>query len=240
VTDQAPLVPPTFPWVLGLDLGQAADFTALTMIDPTGDPAAPVYDARHVERIALNTSYPAIVAYVGGVVAHLRGAHPRRPVQVAIDFTGVGRPVADLFVAAQPDATLTLVTITGADSVTRGERGDWRVPKRDLASVVQIMLQSSRLRFPAGLPIAETLKGELVGFRAKTKLNGHQTFEAGDDWRAGTHDDLVLSLAVGLWAAERFAPPPSVPPVAIFHQSRWVRPGQSSPLPGFGGRDRFR
>ncbi len=216
-----PATPACGVWVLGLDLGQAQDFTALSLIEPTGEPTAPTYDVRRIERLALNTPYPAIVSYTCEVVAALGTIAPKRPIHLALDFTGCGRPVADMFAVAADkgklDAKLVFITITGADAVTQGESGDWRVPKRDLASIIQILLQSSRLRFAQGLPIAETLKQELTGFRAKTKLNGHQTFEAGDDWRSAPHDDLVLSLACGLWRAERLIRnrPPSVVPVGI-------------------------
>jgi hypothetical protein len=62
-----------------------------------------------------------------------------------VDATGVGAPVVDLLRAAGIGERLVAVTITGSDDVTRGPGGDWRVPKRDLVTGLQVMLQSGEL-----------------------------------------------------------------------------------------------
>ena len=54
---------------------------------------APIFQIGHLERLPLGTPYPAIVAHVGQILAKLPG-HP----ELLIDFTGVGRPVFDMFV----------------------------------------------------------------------------------------------------------------------------------------------
>src|SRR5687768_2316723 len=68
-------LPPTPPrYLTGLDLGQSADFTALvvaeqaTATDDRGQ-LVPTYAVRHLERFALGTSYPAIVASVKALFA---------------------------------------------------------------------------------------------------------------------------------------------------------------------------
>jgi hypothetical protein len=76
------------------------------------------------------------------------------------------------------------------------------VPKRDLASVVQVLLQSSRLRIGEGLAHARTLTEELVNFRVKITLAGHDSYGTGAEWREGNHDDLVLALALACWRGE--------------------------------------
>jgi hypothetical protein len=53
--------------------------------------------------------------------------------------------VVDLLRAAGIGERLVAVTITGSDDVTRGPGGDWRVPKRDLVTGLQVMLQSGEL-----------------------------------------------------------------------------------------------
>ncbi len=45
----------------------------------------------------------------------------------------------------------TSITITGGDTVTR-DRGNYRVPKRDLFGVMQMLLQSERLKVAEGFP----------------------------------------------------------------------------------------
>ena len=101
-------------------------------------------------------------------------------------------------------ARLVPIQITGGNQVTRD--GDiWNVPKRDLAGVVQVALQSGRLKIAANLPDAQVLVAELQNFRVKISLAGHDSYGAGagEEWRVGAHDDLVLAVAIALWAAQR-------------------------------------
>ena len=48
-----------------------------------------------------------------------------------------------------------------------GARAEWRVPERDLASVVQALLRSERLWIADALTLARTLTEELTSFRVK-------------------------------------------------------------------------
>lgn len=203
-------------YIVGMDLGQANDFTSLIVVR-SSDGADPIYTAGHIERVPLATRYPAIVAHVKHVIAALRqpvGAEvvrivggvdaPKPDVALIVDYTGVGRPVADMLLDARLDCTLILVTITGGDTALCADSGEWRVPKRDLASVVQRLPQEGRLEIPANHPMAETLTRELTGFRVKINLRGHDSYGAGEDWRSAPHDDLVLALALACWWGEHW------------------------------------
>jgi hypothetical protein len=199
-------------YLVGVDLGQSNDFTGIMVVRPeqVADQPDRTYTLGHIERVPLQTRYPAIVTHVAQVVTVLRrpvalteGAVPIRPdVTLVVDYTGVGRPVADMILDADIDADIQLVTITGGDSVTRGDGGEWRVPKRDLASVIQRLLQEHRLVMPANHPMADTPTQELTGFRVKINLRGHDSYGAGEDWRSAPHDDLVLALALACWRGE--------------------------------------
>lgn len=198
------LLPPLPIYVAGLDLGQSQDPTALIVASTQITPNA-TYDIGHIERMPLGTRYPEVVTRACDVVDFLRrpDEYDRIPdMHLIVDYTGVGRPVADMLIAANPRCTLTLITITGGDTVTPDPRGGWRVPKRDLASSVQVLLQDTRLRFSRKLPLASELKRELTGFRVKISATGHDSYAAGDDWRSAPHDDLVLALAMLCWFGE--------------------------------------
>ena len=67
-----------------------------------------------------------------------------------------------------------------------------------LVATVQRFLQSGRRRIGAKLPHAVTLQRELRDFRVKISKAANETYDA----REGAHDDLVLALAIGLFAAE--------------------------------------
>jgi hypothetical protein len=83
-------------YVLGLDLGQSRDPTALAVVRRLGAfgfEGTELYQVGHLERLPLGTSYAAIVAHVKWVLGQLpKGS------ELVIDFTGVGRPVYDMFV----------------------------------------------------------------------------------------------------------------------------------------------
>lgn len=209
-------------YLLGLDLGQSNDYSAWVVTERMAygsDP--PSYTAPYIERTR-NLPYPAIVDHTATLIDSLNAQGAGR-VDLVIDFTGVGRPVADMF--DEKDLKLTgklqLITITGADTVTKGERGDKRVPKRDLAAAVQVVLQSDRLHIAKGLPMASTLVAELLNFKVKISLSGHDSYGAGADWREGNHDDLVLALALGVWTGENIPIHSTVPAVSIPQRSKF-------------------
>jgi hypothetical protein len=201
--------------VVGLDLGQAQDYTAWAVVERVDcDPEPAAYHVRHIDRTRA-AIYPAVVEHSRELVTTLRRNEPRPDVDLVVDYTGVGRPVADLLAAANLDAGLRLMTITGGEAVLRGDRGEWRVPKRELAAVIQVLLQTGRLRIGADLPLARTLTEELINFRVKISLAGHDSYGAGAEWREDNHDDLVLALALACWWGERHPPLVLVAPVGI-------------------------
>jgi len=206
-------------YLLGLDLGQANDYSAWVTAQRFAG-IEPRYDVGHIDR-SRGARYPAIVSHTAALVAHLRNQEPKPDVHLVVDYTGVGRPVADMLVDAKLDCELTLVTITGGDAVTRAESGEWRVPKRDLASCVQVVLQSNRLRIGERVPHATTLTSELVNFKVKISLTGHDSYGAGADWREGNHDDLVLALGLACWLGESQTPAPVVAPASMEQRNSW-------------------
>ncbi len=184
-------------YVAGLDLGQANDYTALVIVEKINAAEPSHYHVRHIERFRLGTPYPKIVEDVAALVAK----HPLRQYgSLVIDATGVGRAVVDMFAAA--GVGFTPVTITGGDAETREATypWHWKVPKRNLVGVVQVLLQTDRLRFAQGLPELPTLLNELQTFQVKLTATAHDSYGA---WREHAHDDLVLALALALWEGER-------------------------------------
>ncbi len=206
-------------FILGLDLGQSHDYTALAILERRDGGA---YEIRHLHRFPLGTSYPAIVDHVADLLRRppLRGYMP-----VVVDATGVGAPVVDLL--RRCGLAPEMVEIHGGAGVSRGDDGSYRVPKRDLASVVAVLLQGGRLRVAAALHEAQTLVAELLAFRAKVTIAGHDTFEA---LRERDHDDLVLAVALACWYAEHHA---GVPVFAdVFSVDAHVAPERITPQPG--------
>jgi len=146
-----------------------------------------IYQVGHIERLPLGTTYPAIVAHVGRLLAKL----PEKS-ELVIDATGVGKPVFDLFVGN--GISPIGVTITGGGTETWHGR-ICSVPKLTLISRVQALLHEGRLKILRTLPEAETLVRELRDYRVEFTASGALTFNA----RQNAHDDTVLALACALW-----------------------------------------
>jgi hypothetical protein len=213
-------------FTVGLDIGQSQDHTALTVTQEVGT-SPRRYQLRHVERFELGTPYPEITQRVASLMAQdaltlttkeksrrgktIETKRAEVPPTLVVDATGVGRPVVDML-RDQGLAPIS-IWITGGDSVT-SDGMEYRVPKRELASTVQALLQAGRLKFAQNLPLRDVLVDELQKFRAKINLDtGEASFE---HWRERDTDDVVLSLACGLWHAEHVGDLPKSP------QSRYM------------------
>ena len=205
-----PVLPMLESYFIGLDLGQSHDFTAIAVLERAVlqrefDHAVWAFrkevqlHLRHLERVPIGTPYPDVVRRV---VEITRSPSLTGPVHLAVDNTGVGAAVMDLLRAAQPNASLLPVTITGGDT-QNFSHGAYRVPKRDLVVGLQVLLQRGALRIAAGLRDAPVLLTELMAMQVKISAAGNEQFAA---WREGTHDDLVLAVALACWAVETAYP----------------------------------
>lgn len=193
-------------YFVGVDLGQAQDFTAVAVLERQVYERA--WAIRHLERLPLKTSYP-------DVVERIRGLMHRRPLlgnaQLVIDATGVGRAVFDIFRKAGMGCRVAGVTIHGGDAVTSdGSLSGYRVPQREIISTVQLLLQQRRLKIAPAIPAAELLIKELDSFQVRiSDATAHLSF---GNWRTGEHDDLVFAVGLAAWLGQRFQPLPPGPP----------------------------
>ncbi len=205
-------------YVVGVDLGQARDFTAVVVNERheaerisrqhRGEPGQYGYAVRErrdkvvhhrltfLYRFQLGTSYPDVVDAVQRLLEQLPAMRDKPA--LAVDTTGVGRPVFDMMKAKglQPIG----ITITAGSDVVEKAKDDVRVPKRLLASILQVVLQTERLKIAAEMELTPLLTRELETFKVKINVAGSETFEA---WREADHDDLVLAAALAVWWAER-------------------------------------
>jgi len=192
-------------YIIGVDFGQRRDYTALALLartmeqrDPLPGTTVPravsVYTMAQLDRVR-QESYEAVADSIARLL--------RRPelggATLVVDETGVGAGVTDMLRARR--LTPYCVTITGAERVTR-EGMRLSVPKKDLVLTVDLLLEARRLRIPPELPDARTLIEELHNFQRTVRLNGHEAYGAGTEWREGAHDDLVLATAMGVWFGE--------------------------------------
>jgi hypothetical protein len=179
-------------YIIGLDLGQKRDYTAIAMLQvhervyPQRDPVTwdflRTQSLRlvYLERVPLGTSYPDVVEHVTRLLRdpRLHGC------TLVADATGVGAPVVDLLRKAQLNCRLLPVTITnGAHDAPVGS--GYHVPRRDLITGLQVLFDEGELQIASAMPMAEALVKEL------TRL------------KRGSRDDLVLATALAWWWARK-------------------------------------
>ena len=197
-------------YFVGVDFGQSKDPTAIAVLERAetkGEWDAAMFawkkvvslQLRYLERVALGTPYTEVVERVVQVTRWHELAGRCR---LAVDGTGVGRPVVDLLRRARPGCVLMPVNITSGLKQTE-EGGYYGVPKRDLILGLQVLLQRGVLRIAAGLEHGANLLKEMTAMQVKITLSGHEQYAV---WREGTHDDLVFAVALACWNAQNAYP----------------------------------
>jgi len=217
-------------WI-GLDVGQASDYTALAFLeivdvpnpsmteraikkmkalDVKAEPPKVQHHIRALERPPLRTSYDKVVEGVLERINQLGlGIHGQ--VGLAVDATGVGRGITDMLKKrirerqqerkSDPTIRLKPVMVTGGHKPGFHE-GYWNIPKRDLIHAGVIGLQNDTLRVSKNVKLRDTLIKELLNYRMT--INTRTGRDAYEPWREGEHDDLLFSVCLAEWAARRW------------------------------------
>jgi hypothetical protein len=208
-----PLATRTLGFYAGLDLGQAAEYTALAVVEKGEEETlAETWETflhlRHLERYELRTPYPKIAEHVATLMRDERLIAKRydawgEPIyhewaELLVDQTGVGKAVTDLF--KSKGLRFKAVTITAGEHA-HYEGGSHRVPKGDLVAALEVPFQTGALTIAEGLALGGVLRKELLNF--KRKVNLKIASDSYEHWRESDHDDLVLAAALACWGATR-------------------------------------
>ena len=210
---------------IGADIGQKRDPTAIVVCeyevveideggvphDPTGlrdlvniatgveDP--PLLDTRYVvralERLPLETPYPTVARRLHAICRAM-ARRPKAEVFLAVDATGVGRPIVDLVRDELDDGVhLTAVTISGGEKCPQAPlyRSEITMGKVFMVSRLQALLQSRRIVMPKKSLDAQGLATELLDFEIRVGRDAHAEMGA---FKTGTHDDLVTALGLSV------------------------------------------
>ena len=191
---------------LGLDLGQRQDFSALAVVDlaetvsTRRDPVTCAFlrdqtlILRSLERFPLGTDYTELAAHAR---RHIVTPPPFAPAStpkasLAIDAGGPGGPVVNMFRHAGLPCDMFPVMMTSG--VTGGDlaRGGYSAPRRELAGLLRVALESRMLRIPGDLPLCRQLLHEIRTF---SPIGGQSE-----------HDDMAVAVALALWVAHRRFP----------------------------------
>ena len=204
--------------VIGVDIGQVRDFSALVVAELEGDR----FVIRHVERVRLGTAYPQVAdrirqVYEGAVeqIAPEVGRHHLLPpgqalekakesVFIRVDMTGVGRGIFDLVRERLGPVNLTGVSLTSGEKCSVGVRAkEGTCSKLYLVSRLQALIATGRIVLPE-TEEARALAQELLDFELRVTSDASLTFGA---FRTGQHDDLVVALGLAcLLDSDKYRP----------------------------------
>lgn len=211
--------------IVGVELGARMENTAVSVTErayvPTGDrfnitryhhregcerleareTVSVEYRVRHLERRSPPVRYKGVAERVAELVKAVGTC------DLILDLTRTGRPVHALIMRAVLEAVEGTgvrvaqcpVTVTGEfGAVSHSPDVGWLVPRRDLVSAALLLFEQEQLKIAEGLDLAGTLTAEFAGFKPRAPK------EELEGWRLGRNDDLVLAVAMSVWAAERF------------------------------------
>ncbi len=230
-------------YIASLDLGQINDYAALVITQARGTPAKftvtepdpeigllrdvdryvetmPLtqLDVIHAERFPLGTRYAVVASEMKKRIEKIP-----KPRYFVIDQTGVGQGAIELFTYLAP---VGIVFTAGNEETQRHDphvQMGFNVPKRNLVSSAQVLLQNHVMKIAADLDFAAVLGKELQAFKMKISLAGHDTYEA---WRERDHDDLVNALAMACWLSNWII---STQALGDLGRGRWEEPPGVSP-----------
>lgn len=181
---------------LGLDLGQRADHSALAVLEraeiPTGE-----FDRAHwrpFSRLTLSLRllrrWPLGVPYLDIArwsLDTVRELSVRAPVTLALDASGPGAPLYEIFRTNRPPALLQPVIITSGHRSSTSADSTHLVPRDTLFAQLRLALENRDLIVSPKLPFAQNLCAELTAYGR----NG------------GEHDDLAVAVALAVDSALR-------------------------------------
>lgn len=186
--------------LIGIDLGQQNDYTVMSVVeildqDTMHSMGGFFYELTWLHRFKLKTSYPSIVNMITTVVDR---TFEDNEYMLLVDYTGVGRPVVDML--RKNELNLIAINITG------GNKCNWRfgneasVPKKELVTSLQVVLQSNRIIWHPDIHELAHLKKEFLNF--KTIKPKDPTLTLKYSAASGYHDDIVMAISLATWYGE--------------------------------------
>lgn len=190
---------PSLPTVIGIDIGQRRDPTAVCVaqVESRGGPngsSEAHYLVRFVSRFPLGMPYPEITGRLETICQRTAQKTSHAP-EIFVDATGVGSPVVDLLHGSPSLSKLWAVTFTaGHQRTVRPATRRISVGKTFLVRRLQALLGHQRIHLPHGQE-AQALAHELRNYEMRVSESARVRFGA---FRAGTHDDLATALALAV------------------------------------------
>ncbi len=192
------------PLVMSVDLGQKHDYTAVTVTLLRGytDTGWPLLDLISAERWRDVEYAETCNRVING--AHRVSHHFGQPVDIWVDYGGVGQMPGEMIRANTP-LDVYLAMITSGAKATHGEgpeRRNWSVPRNELFWGGGSCINAKRLRYPADLPHLDVIESEMQAIQTRKTDAGNIKMEHVVS-REAPNDDLVFSICLGVFGHQR-------------------------------------
>lgn len=189
-------------WVAA-DLGQANDFTAVTVIK---DEALPIVDGgkvivgpRHRSIVYADRFRGVSYVDVCDHLVRLRNAPPfGGKSELVIDGTSLGRVVSDMLWDEGVDHHA--VQMTGGQTWAKKGARYVNAGKTFMIENLSVLFASGDLKFAHDLPLRAEIEEDLASFSLQTTVAGNQIITQSRS--AGGHGDLGISVIVGAFASQ--------------------------------------
>jgi hypothetical protein len=175
---------------IGLSIGQLSDRAAASVVRRDGD----VYEVLHLHVWQPGTSHPTTIIDLKTILSTPLLCSRDASVTLAIDVTLAGIVTGHMY-----RDRLSVYTV--CYDIAHQER-EGALSKREIISMIRILLEERRLRYAPTMEHALTLQTELQQFQAK-QVTGDNPMT---DWRTRPHDDLVIATAMACWALQHTNP----------------------------------
>ncbi len=224
--------------ILGLDLGQSEDPSAMALllninqtisphnwIDST-HPCHNTWQLTSTKVFPLGTAYTALAQQIHHTLERFKQQHPATPITLLADATGIGRPTLEILYkeltsrGGQPKARLEGIVFTAG--ATHSKTGHpalpvdlFHVPKLDLIETLVQSIESRRLTVIPNLKDRQTLEAQLKSLRyANSRQTGQTTIhvDTNADNPQIANADLVMALAMATWRMKTLYPNPTPTP----------------------------
>lgn len=179
-------------FIISCDLAKTCDFSAISVLEKMSS----LYHLRSLRRMHRGTPYTVTAELLRGMVSEPSLQCSGYPPVLVIDGTGVGAAVEDILKAWW--LPLVSVKIHGGMNVIR-KPGEIRVPKKDLILTLLSVFNNGRLQIAQGVPEGQDFINELQRFKVRINPKTRRATFAGQ----GAHDDIVLSVAMGIYIGEK-------------------------------------
>jgi phage FluMu gp28-like protein len=188
----------------GVDLGRKRDPSTLAIIEVQYINGGRTYVVSYLKRFTLSMLYTDIATKLVKTNESLKRIASDKGkeaiISYVLDATGLGAPICELVEKALPLADVKRVYITGGINTTEGsEYNEYRVPKGQLISGLMAAFDSKSIYMTNRSKEIDQIVTELAEFEIHISDSGRDTF---DDRGKGHHSDLVVALALAVWAAD--------------------------------------